>query len=62
MSNTQKAAFFIIAGLVMLMGVVGGIEQCTDLLTYDGVYLGTFALVGFALMALGTSYANEVDA
>jgi len=38
---------------------MGGFEQCLDLATYDGVYLGTFALVGIALMALGASYANE---
>jgi hypothetical protein len=38
---------------------MGGFEQYLDLATYDGVYLGTFALVGIALMALGASYANE---
>ena len=59
MTLHQKALFCLYTGLVLLLGTVGGIEQCLDLATYDGIYLGTFALVGIALMALGASYANE---
>jgi hypothetical protein len=59
MTTRQKAMFFLYAGLVLLLGTVGGIEASPDLATYDGVYLGVFALVGIAFMALGASYANE---
>ena len=59
MTLHQKAMSFLYAGLVLLLGTVGGIEQCLDLATYDGIYLGVFALVGIALMAVGASYANE---
>ena len=59
MTLHQKAMFCLFTGLVLLLGTVGGIEQSPDLATYDGVYLGVFALVGTALMALGASYANE---
>ena len=59
MTTRQKAMFFLYAGLVLLLGTVGGIETSPDLATYDGVYLGVFALVGIALMAVGASYANE---
>ena len=59
MTLHQKALFCLYTGLVLLLGTVGGVEVCPDLATYDGVYLGTFALVGIALMALGASYANE---
>ena len=59
MTTRQKALFCLYTGLVLLLGTVGGIEQSPDLATYDGVYLGTFALVGIALMALGASYAVE---
>ena len=59
MTLHQKALFCLYTGLILLLGTVGGVEQCLDLATYDGVYLGTFALVGIALMALGASYANE---
>jgi len=59
MTTRQKAISFLYAGLVMLLGVVGGIELSPDLATYDGVYLMAFALVGIAFMALGASYANE---
>jgi len=58
MSNQQKACFFLFTGLVMLLGTVGGIEACMDLATYDGIYLGAFAVIGIAFMALGASYAN----
>jgi len=59
MTLHQKAMSFLFAGLVLLLGTVGGIEQCLDLATYDGIYLGVFALIGIALMAVGASYANE---
>jgi hypothetical protein len=59
MTTRQKALSFLYAGLVLLLGVVGGIETSPDLATYDGVYLMAFALVGIAFMALGASYANE---
>jgi hypothetical protein len=59
MTLHQKALFCLYTGLILLLGTMGGVEQCLDLATYDGVYLGTFALVGIALMALGASYANE---
>jgi hypothetical protein len=59
MTTRQKALFCLYTGLVMLLGTVGGIDASPDLATYDGVYLGVFALVGIALMALGASYAVE---
>ena len=59
MTLHQKALFCLYTGLVLLLGTLGGVEQCPDLATYDGVYLGVFALVGIALMAVGASYANE---
>lgn len=59
MTTRQKALFFLYAGLVLLLGTVGGIETSPDLATYDGVYLAVFALVGIAFMALGASYAVE---
>jgi len=59
MTLHQKALFCLYTGLVLLLGTVGGIEQSPDLATGDGIYLGVFALVGIALMAVGASYANE---
>lgn len=59
MTTRQKAISFLYAGLILLLGTVGGIETSPDLLTGDGVYLGLFAVVGIAFMALGASYANE---
>jgi len=59
MTTRQKALFCLFSGIVLLLGTVGGIETSPDLATYDGVYLGVFALVGIAFMALGASYANE---
>jgi len=59
MTTRQKAMFFLLSGLVLLLGTVGGIEASPDLATGDGVYLGLFTLVGIAFMALGASYANQ---
>ena len=59
MTTHQKALSFLYAGLILLLGTVGGIENCPDLATGDGVYLGLFALVGIAFMAIGASYANQ---
>jgi hypothetical protein len=59
MTTRQKAMFFLYAGLVLLLGTVGGIENSPNLASGDGVYLGLFALVGVAFMALGASYANQ---
>jgi hypothetical protein len=59
MTTRQKALSFLYAGLVMLLGTMGGIEVSPDLATYDGVYLMAFALVGIAFMAVGASYAVE---
>jgi hypothetical protein len=59
MTTHQKALFCLYTGLILLLGTVGGVEQSPDLATGDGVYLGVFALVGIALMAVGASYANQ---
>ena len=59
MTLHQKALFCLYTGLVLLLGTLGGVEVCPDLATSDGIYLGTFAVIGIALMALGASYANE---
>ena len=59
MTSRQKAMFFLLSGLVLLLGTVGGIENTPDLASYDGVYLAVFALVGTAFMLLGASYANQ---
>jgi hypothetical protein len=59
MTTRQKALFCLFTGLILLFGTVGGIETSPDLLSGDGAYLGLFALVGIAFMALGASYANQ---
>jgi hypothetical protein len=59
MTTRQKALSFLYAGLVMLLGTMGGVEASPDLVTYDGVYLMVFALIGIAFMAVGASYAVE---
>ncbi len=59
MTTRQKAMFFLLSGMLLLSGTVGGIENSPDLLTGDGVYLGLFTLVGIAFMAIGASYANQ---
>ena len=59
MTTRQKAMFFLYAGLVLLLGTAGGIETSPDLVTYDGIYLMVFALIGIAMMAVGASYAVQ---
>jgi hypothetical protein len=59
MTTRQKAVSFLMAGLVLLLGTVGGIENSPNLASGDGVYLGLFAVLGIAFMALGASYANQ---
>ena len=59
MTTRQKALAFLFAGMVLLLGTVGGIEHSPDLATYDGIYLMAFALIGIAFMALGAAYANQ---
>ncbi len=59
MTTRQKALFCLFSGLVLLLGTMGGVEASPDLVTYDGVYLMVFALIGIAFMAVGASYAVE---
>ena len=59
MTTRQKALSFLFAGIVLLLGTVGGIETSPDLASYDGIYLMAFALIGIAFMAVGASYANQ---
>lgn len=59
MTNAQKATFFILSGMIMLMGVCGGITESPNLISYDGLYLAAFATVGLGFMILGTSYSEE---
>jgi putative Mn2+ efflux pump MntP len=50
---------WLISGLIMVMGAMGGVEQSPDLLTYDGVWLGAFTLIGIGMMMMGASYVND---
>lgn len=59
MKDEQKGAFFLIAGLIMLMATMGGIEVSPDLASIDGVYLFAFAIAGLALMMVGVSYVAD---
>jgi hypothetical protein len=61
MTNINKSFFFLSTGMLMLLGTVGGIEQCMDLASMEGVYLAAFALVGMAMLTIGTSYAKDVE-
>ena len=59
MSKEGLGMFWLISGLIMLMGSMGGVEQTPDLLTYDGIWLGAFTLIGIAMMMIGASYVND---
>lgn len=59
MTTRSKALSFLFTGLVLLLGVVGGVEHSPDLVTYDSIYLAALALIGIVSMALGASYANQ---
>jgi hypothetical protein len=59
MKDEQKGAFFLIAGLIMLMATMGGIEVSPNLASIDGVYLFAFAIAGLALMMVGVSYVAD---
>ena len=61
MTNINKSFFFLSTGMLMLLGTVGGIEQCMDLLSMDGVYLAAFGLVGAAMLTIGASYAQDAE-
>jgi hypothetical protein len=55
----MKAAVFFILGLLLVMGVLGGIENTVDIdLGLALQYLGTL-IVGFSTMLIGVSYAQE---
>lgn len=59
MSRQQKGMFWMIAGLIMTMGCMGGVEQTLDLLSWDGVWLFSFTAVGIVWMMVGAFYINE---
>ena len=61
MTNINKSFFFLTCGMLMMLGTVGGIEQCMDLLSMDGVYLAAFGLVGAAMLTIGASYAQDAE-
>jgi hypothetical protein len=61
MTNTNKSFIFLSTGMLMMLGTVGGIEQCMDLLSMEGVYLAAFALVGAAMLTIGASYAQDAE-
>jgi hypothetical protein len=61
MTIINKSFFFLSTGMLMLLGTVGGIEQCKDLASMEGVYLAAFALVGMAMLTIGTSYAKDAE-
>jgi hypothetical protein len=57
----MKAALFFFAGLVILLSVVGGVEQSVDIGILEALQAIAMTLVGFGLMAMGVSYANEKE-
>jgi hypothetical protein len=59
MTQIQKSFFYLTCGLLTLLGVVGGIEQSPDLLSYDGLYLAAFGFAGMIMLAIGAAYAKE---
>ena len=55
----MKAMMFFVLGLLIVLGVVGGIENTVDIdFGLALQYLGTL-MVGFATMAIGVSYIQE---
>ena len=55
----MKAALFIILGITILLGVVGGIENTLSFDFVSVLQLAGVSLVGFATLALGVSYTQE---
>ena len=55
----MKAALFIILGITILLGVVGGIENTLSFDLVSVLQLLGMTLVGFATLALGVSYSQE---
>ena len=55
----MKAAMFILLGITILMGVVGGIENTLSFDFISVLQLTGVSLVGFATLALGISYSKE---
>lgn len=56
-----KAAIFFLTGLVIIMAVVGGVEQTVDIGILEALQAIALTLVGLAYMTLGVSYAKEKD-
>ena len=61
-TNTSKGAAFIVLGLAMLCGVADGVAEVEAFDIVNSLQFVGFALVGFASMVIGLSYAQEVDA
>ena len=61
-TNTSKGAAFIVLVLIMLCGVADGVAEVDAFDVVNSLQFVAFALVGFASMIIGLSYAQEVDA
>ncbi len=55
----MKAAIFFFTGLVLLLGVVGGIESATELDFFMVLQFFGVAFCGVACMLIGVSYFEE---
>lgn len=55
----MKAAMFILLGITILLGVVGGIENTLSFDLVSVLQLLGMTLVGFATLAIGISYSKE---